>query len=457
MASRDPDRTAGHHGPGCAEDPTRVFLRGSGGSVAVRIAAGGLLFASQAVFARLLGVESFGIYVLAYAWLNILLIAGRQGFDVATVRYVATYRGQGEWGRLRGFLRFSNGAVAVSSLCVAGLLAAGARLFAGDLADEALAAFWLAAATLPLYAFLQTREAAIRGLGLIVRPQILYHVVHPALLIVGLPTAVLIFGAPSAADTGMAVYLAATALVLIGLWATLRSRLPVEAARADAQYAAREWLGASAAMMFLMSFGPILNQVSIVLIGALDGNQAAGTYGAAVRIANVLQLVIAAQNATIAPMIANLHAGGDRTALARVIRLSVRLVFAASLAVIAVLVLFGKPILLLLGEDFLPAYPSLIVLLGGQLVFAACGPAALLLNMTGGHAASARIIFLCALLNVALAIALIPQWGALGAAAGTAATLAVWSGLMVRASWRRLGVLTLVTLPLPARRRGAPA
>ena len=68
----------------------------------------------------------------------------------------------------------------------------------------------------------------------------------------------------------------------------------------------RPWTAGYFAMMFLMSFGPILNQISIVILGAMDGNTAAGQYGAAVRISYIIQPFIVAQNVAIQPMIADL-------------------------------------------------------------------------------------------------------------------------------------------------------
>ncbi len=60
---------------------------------------------------------------VGYAWMNILLLAGRQGFDVATVRFVADYRSRAEWGLLRGYLRFSRTLVAAASVAVAAAMA----------------------------------------------------------------------------------------------------------------------------------------------------------------------------------------------------------------------------------------------------------------------------------------------------------------------------------------------
>ena len=287
------------------------FLRGAGGTLVVQVAGAGLLFASQAVFARFLGVESFGIYVLAYAWLNVLLLAARQGFDVATVRFVAAYRAKSEWGLFRGYLGFSRAIVLAASVAIAGAMALATWWFRSRLGDEAAWAFWFAAATLPLFAQAQVHEAAIRGLGTVVRPLIFLRLLHPALLAVVLPLAVLGFGVAPTANVGMAIYLLATAVSLAGLWAMLRARCPQAAHGARPATEPRKWLNASFAMMFLMSFGPILNQICVIVLGALDGNAAAGQYGAAVRISYIVQPLIIAQTIAIAPLAADLHARGD--------------------------------------------------------------------------------------------------------------------------------------------------
>ena len=379
--------------------------------------------------------------MLAYAWMNILLLAGRQGFDIATVRFVADYQSRAEWGLLRGFLRFSRTLVLSASVAVAASMALVAWLFRSQLGQEALWACWLAAATLPIYAQVQIHESSIRGLGFVVRPQFI-GVLSPALLIAGLLLAVTMFGIAPTADTGMAIYLGATAVCFAGLWLMARAKTPAAVRAAAPATERRNWLNASFAMMFLMSFGPILNQISIVILGAMDGNTAAGQYGAAVRISYIIQPFIVAQNVAIQPMIADLLARGDRDELRRITQIAARLVFLAAMAAAAVMVVFGEWILGLLGEGFVSAYPVLVIMIGANLVFAAAGPASMLLNMSGNHDVSAKILALCAAINLILLVALIPNYGAVGAAIATMLTMSVWCGLMVLAAWRRLGILS---------------
>ena len=369
-----------------------------------------------------MGVDSYGIYVLAYAWMNILLLPARQGFDIATVRFVSDYRSREEWGLLRAYLRFSRTFVLAASIAVAVGMALGAWLFRSHLGQEALWAFWLAAATLPVYAQVQLYDPAIRGLSFVLQPQFV-HVLSPALLILVLLLAVTVLGIAPTADTGMAIYLGATAVCFAGLWFMARAKLPAAVRGAALVTERRDWLNASFAMMFLMSFGPILNQISIVILGAMDGNAAAGQYGAAVRISYLIQPFIVAQNIAIGPMVADLLANGNRAELQRITRVGTRLVFLAASASAAVVVVFGQWILGLLGEEFASAYPVLVVLIGGSLMFSAAGPASMLLNMSGNHDASAKILGLCAVVNLILLLGLIPHFGALGAA---------WAGVLAR-------------------------
>lgn len=428
-------------------DSAARFLRGAGGTFVVQITSAGLLFASQTVFARLLGVESFGIFVLAYAWFGVLLVPCRLGFDVATVRYVAAYRSTGDWVRLKGYLQFSRSVVLATSVAVAGALAVGAWLFRSRLGEEALWTFLFVAATLVVFAQVQINEAAVRGLGFVVRSQIFQNIVHPLVLLAALPLAVVWLGIEAGGDVAMAVYLGATTLSFVGMWVMLRRRLPAAVHGAAPVAAGREWLNASFAMMFLMSFGAILNQISVIVLGALDGNAAAGLYGAAVRISYVLQPLIMSLNAAIAPMAADLHARGDRAELQRLVSLGVRVVVVIAVVAAAVVIVLGRWILGLMGEEFEAAYPLLVVLICGHLVFAAAGPAGILLNMTGHHVDSAKVLALGAAVNLVSCLVLIPIYGALGAAVAMALTLAVWSGAMAYIAAKRLGITSFITLP----------
>src|SRR5690606_30698804 len=57
--------------------------------LAVNVAGAGLAFLSHILFARWLSVASYGAYVVALSWLNILFILVQAGLNVALIRLVA--------------------------------------------------------------------------------------------------------------------------------------------------------------------------------------------------------------------------------------------------------------------------------------------------------------------------------------------------------------------------------
>jgi O-antigen/teichoic acid export membrane protein len=424
-----------------------TFIRGAGGTLGVQIVSAGLLFSSQMLFARLLGVESYGVYAIAFAWMQILLLAGRQGFDLATVRFVSEYKNRSEWSLLRGYLAFSRRTVFISSLVIAICMALCAWIFRSQLDAEGLWTFWFAAAALPIFAFAQIHDSAIRGLGFVVRPQLFMAILHPTLLIILLSTAILLWDMEPTANIGMAIYLGATVTILLGLRIMLRPLLPGATYTASPVADRRNWFNASLAMMFLMSFAPLLNQMSIIILGSLSGNNAAGEYSAAVRISYIIQPLIVAQNAALGPMVAGLYYSDSRARLQRITGLGVRLVGGAAFTIAIGIIIFGRSILGLLGDDFISAYPILIVLVCGNLLFALTGPASMLLNMTGHHDLSVKALAISAGFNLVAALALIPIYGAFGAAIATASTLVLWGGLMAHATWRHLEILSVFTIP----------
>ena len=430
-----------------SDDRLSETLRGASGSFAIKVTSAGLLFISQLIFARLLGVEGYGVFVLTLACLNMVLLVGRLGFDIASVRFVSVYFGSAKWNLLRGFLNFSYMTTFIASVLGAVALAGGAWLFRESIGAQTVHALWLAGATIPLFAILQINEATLRGLRQIVRSLIPQAILHPLVLIAAFPACIFLLGAQANARLAMGVYLGATAASFVAVSLMLWRALPPEARAASPDYRGAEWLKTATSMILLMGFGMILNQTTTVMVGSLIGTAEAGLFGAATRIANLLQFAIVVVNATLAPQMADLYARSETAELRRIVTFGARLTFAAALTIAIAVLLLGKWILMLMGEEFVAAWPSLVVLALGQLFFAATGPAAMLLNMTGHQMASSRILALSVVVNLAFCAALIPAFGVMGAAISVAVTTVLWCSLMAITATRRLGILPVVTIP----------
>ena len=93
--------------------------------------------------------------------------------------------------------------------------------------------------------------------------------------------------------------------------------------------------------------------------------------------------------------------------------------------------LFGYVVLGIFVSDFTAGYVALLVLLAGQLINAVSGPVGYVMTMTGHQHRAARIIGVCAFVNIVLNAMLIPLFGMSGAASATAITTAMWNLMML--------------------------
>ncbi len=95
------------------------------------------------------------------------------------------------------------------------------------------------------------------------------------------------------------------------------------------------------------------------------------------------------------------------------------------------LVFFGRYILGLFGADFIEGYAVLMVLLIGQTIKSLMGPASFLLNLTGHHNLTAKIMALAVSLSILLNFLFIPKWGIMGAAIASGIIMTVWNVALV--------------------------
>ena len=90
----------------------------------------------------------------------------------------------------------------------------------------------------------------------------------------------------------------------------------------------------------------------------------------------------------------------------------------------------GKPMLWLFGPDFVAGYVFMLILSVGLLARAAVGPAERLLNMLGEQRICAAVYAAALAFNVAFCVALIPQYGGVGAAFATSGAIVLESALL---------------------------
>jgi O-antigen/teichoic acid export membrane protein len=309
---------------------------------------------------------------------------------------------------------------------------------------------------LPFLGHLEVAEGILDGFKRVVISQIPMRTLRPAIIALGLLvlfyfTAIGQFTYEIEGETTRALT-AETAMVinfvsilvalLLSIW-LIRHVMPGEVRTAKPVMERKEWFSTSRDMMFTSGFNLILVQADVMMLGALIDEDAAGVYTVASRMALLLILALNAVNAILQPLASDLYSNDRFDELQRIVSLGANGVFIVSL-VGSVVLYFGAPYMhLLFGPEFREASGLLRILIIGQLVNAFAGPAVLLLNMTGYHRDSARIMAAGAAINIVLNAVFINLFSTPGAAIATATTTVVWNLVAAYIVWSRLKIVSI--------------
>ena len=167
-------------------------------------------------------------------------------------------------------------------------------------------------------------------------------------------------------------------------------------------------------------------------------------YAVACRTADLVAFALAAINTIFIPHIAALHAQGDRSGLQAMVTTTSR--WASLSALVVALPLFALPglVLSVFGDAFASGSTALRILLLGQLVNATAGSVDPMLTMTGHERQAAVVLGGAAIGQIALCVALIPGFGAEGAAVANALTVVGWNLAMAALVWKKLRIVPSV-------------
>ena len=178
----------------------------------------------------------------------------------------------------------------------------------------------------------------------------------------------------------------------------------------------RRQLGVAFPFVFVGITYVLENQLDGVLLSVLKDERAVGVYGAAATVLAALLLMAYAFQKAIYPTMSRLYATSQR-GLERLYAEAMRYLFLGALPIAVGGTLVAEPLIIALyGNEFREAAPVLQVLLWVAFLLFLHVPNARLMVIRNDQAWIARFLMAVLGINVALNLALIPRWGAWGAA-----------------------------------------
>lgn len=404
------------------------ILSGTAWALGAKVAATLVSAVTTIIIARVYGAAAVGILAVITSVMGFAKILTVLGTDTSILRlipeHIAKHSARSAFHVYRKTQWF---VIALSLATGAGLFASSNFIAESVFSKPHLSPlFQLASVFVVFRSLMILNTSAVRGLRLI-RTFAMMQALSPFAMLVVLLVLTFTTRHP---DAPVHAQLAAYAVTGVVGWAIVRLgfRREVEHSQPVERMPLGSILSISTPMVMTTSMQFFIGQTGVVMLGMFRTEEEVGYYSIATRLATLTVFIIRAINAMAASKFSELYHMHAQNELLRVARKSSKLIFWTTAPVLAVLLIFGQPVLrLLYGDEFTAAYAAMAILVIGKFVSAISGSTGMFMNMTGNEKEFRNIVLVATVLIIALGFALIPGFGIEGAAVAATVSLAFWN------------------------------
>jgi O-antigen/teichoic acid export membrane protein len=427
--------------PEAISETSRKHIRGSSILFAGRLTSVGVNFATQVLIVRYLSKADFG----AFAYGLSLVAMGQSvtvlGLDKAVARFLPIYDEQRARDRLVGALVLVTGTVVALGVAVVAVLAGLHGLIAGSLGggESAVAVLLILILLSPIQAL---DDILMSTFAVFSKPRAIFfrkYVLAPGLRLAAILAVILAHSSVQALAVGY-VAAGAVGVALYGymLARTLRERgILRRVALRSINLPVREIYGFALPLLAVDLMFVVMNTSNVVMLGHWGDATDVADYRVVQPAARLNLLVMTSFTLLFTPMAARLYARSDRPGIQELYWRTAVWIAVFSFPVFALTFATADTLTVdMFGTRYASSGAILALLSLGYYFSAALGFNGLTLRVYGLVRYSVVIAVLAAIANIALNLALIPAYGALGAGLGTCATLVVHN-LLKQAGLRR--------------------
>lgn len=420
-------------------------IRGSSLLLAGKVLALALDFGAQVLLVRYLSKTHFGAF--SYALATVMFFQGLAMFEMpnTVARFVPLYRERKQYRAMFGTLVLAFGVVVGLGTLSSLAIHAGLTLFGLKPSDDpqAIRLLLILAALIPLQGLDNVFTTLFASFGSTRAVFLRQSMLGPGLkillvaVLIGLKTDV-IFLAQG--------YLAASAIgVLMYAWMfgrMLRRQgwLKERHAR-QFSYPVRELFGFATPMLVTALVWRLMESSDALLLGYFQGPEAVAMFRVVLPLAQLNQAVILTFSTLYMPLAVRLYAREDHAQLSDLYWQTTLWMTVLSFPIFALTFSFARSMTIgIYGPQYVDSVAILVILSLSYFFHTALGFNGLTLKVFGKlrYAVSADIA--AAVLNVTINLLLIPRWGAVGAAIGTASAMIVHNVLKHFGLWSYTGI-----------------
>jgi O-antigen/teichoic acid export membrane protein len=388
----------------------------------------------QVLLVRSLSKADYGLFAYALSVVTMIATLSTLGFDRGLSRFIAMFDERGEKARVWGTLLLQVGAILGIGLAATAVVIVFRSWVGGTLVDDERLGTLLAVMVVlaPLQA-LDNMGATVfaafaRSKAIFVRRYIIAPILRLGIVLMLVATGGNLFvlgaGYVAAGVFGLVVYVSL-------LVTTLRQRGLFERnaeGRIAVDIPAREVAAFTLPLLMSDVMFVVLNTSDVVILGHTAGAVAVASYRSVLPIARLNQIVMNSFSLLFAPLMARLWARGDREALTEAYWQTAAWVTVLTFPVFAITLGLAEPLtVLLFGDRYASAATYLRILSIAYYFNAVLGFNGVTVKMIGRVWLSAGTASVALVFNLAVNLVLIPRFGPLGAAWGTAASIVFYN------------------------------
>ena len=429
MATRSSTASAADSGAESpAHEATRKQIRGSSLLLGGRFISLGMNFAIQILIVRYLSKADYGAWAYALSIVSLGVSIATFGLDRSITRFLPIYDEEKAYDKLWGTIVMVTSTILSISFGIILLVYGLHNLLAGTLIsnEQAISLLLIMVISIPI----QALDGLTTGLfAVMAKPRAIFfrkNILGPLLrlivvLLLVFSGASVIFLAAGFVITG------AITVVLYGffLYRTVRrDGLLDHFSWATLDMPWREVLGFTVPLLASDLLYMVMNTTDAVLVGHYNGAEGVGALRVILPAAQLNLLVFSSFTLLFTPVAARLFARGDTNGIGHLYWQTSAWIAVLTFPIFALTFSLSEPLTVtLFGERYGSSATYLTLLAGAYYFNAALGFNGLTLKVFGKVRVIVVISVLAAIVNLALNFALVPLYGALGAAIATSLTL----------------------------------